>query len=309
MSRPELSAFPVNDALRLAQFALGIYPAAPEIARESSCIQLPGASCETITVDNLEARFYPDGARGILVFQGTNDADDWVLNNLEGGWHGEPPRYAGFMYGWQELWQPLIAVLKKHADGMTELEITGHSLGGALAIIAAYELARDFPVTRVITYAAPRAGGEAFREAFRKRETHRGKIYELTWQIKVADDVVTWVPPSILGYRHAAKRLIFAGRRGSYTNPYPTEADKKKAEAQRSFGEMLRDYANAFALAIGKVLGPIGALFAYLLPWIFRWGLQRRAAHHMKHYIYALEHLRLEMTGAIEKKIKVSIKE
>lgn len=46
------------------------------------------------------------------------------------------------------------------------LTITGHSLGGALALINAYESATNFPKlpSSVISFAAPRVGNIAFRD-------------------------------------------------------------------------------------------------------------------------------------------------
>ena len=80
------------------------------------------------------------------------------------------------------------SVIDELPDGYS-LYITGHSLGGALAVIATKELDRD-TLAACYTFGSPRVGNEEFGEEI------RAPIY----RIVNAADGVPRVPPSLLTY-------------------------------------------------------------------------------------------------------------
>ena len=83
------------------------------------------------------------------------------------------------------------------------LFMAGHSLGAALALLAA---TRRAP-TAVYTYGCPRVGNAAFAAQLANVAVHR---------IVHGQDVVTAVPPEILGFRHVGdERRIGAGTKRS----------------------------------------------------------------------------------------------
>ena len=74
--------------------------------------------------------------------------------------------------------------------------MTGHSLGGALAVIAAAELqSRYNSVYSLYTFGQPRVGNDKFGQFM------TGYI-PLTFRIVHYADEVPHVPQSILGYKH-----------------------------------------------------------------------------------------------------------
>jgi hypothetical protein len=89
------------------------------------------------------------------------------------------------------------------------LWVTGHSMGGALATLAAPWLcARDLPVAGVYTFGAPMAGGVGFTNLFRTlpiRGFHR---------YVVEDDAVPRLPPEPLKYQHVGPAFLI-GEDGS----------------------------------------------------------------------------------------------
>src|SRR5262249_13938988 len=81
------------------------------------------------------------------------------------------------------------------------LWLAGHSLGGALATLAAAHLGRD-AVQGLYTYGCPRVGDAAFA-AVLPRRSHFRFVHR--------DDWVTTVPPDLLGYVHAGTRQPVPG--------------------------------------------------------------------------------------------------
>lgn len=101
--------------------------------------------------------------------------------------------HAGFLGALDRVWPLLAPQLEALAPGH-RIWFTGHSLGAALATLAAAR----FPHTAgVCTLGSPRVGNRAFASAFSSRFGARARRY-------VADtDVVTHVPPPApLPYKH-----------------------------------------------------------------------------------------------------------
>ena len=88
------------------------------------------------------------------------------------------------------------------------LVLTGHSLGGALATVAAAEWASSFKIRSVYTYGQPRV---CKSDAASHIESKVGSKF---FRIVNDDDIATRVPP---GYTHVGKMFRF-GPSGSVSN-------------------------------------------------------------------------------------------
>jgi hypothetical protein len=117
----------------------------------------------------------------IVVFRGTSQLRDWVTNL-----HAVPVRWAsggrvhgGFRRALGHVWRPLRRLLAGRAG---PLFCTGHSLGGALALLAG-SLLRP---RAVYTYGAPRVGDRAFAATLAP-----GTVHELVH----GKDLVPRLPP------------------------------------------------------------------------------------------------------------------
>lgn len=92
----------------------------------------------------------------VVVFRGTDDPADWVANldrfSVETK-HG--PVHRGFQAAYQPLALQVRAYIKQ--SKAKHLWVTGHSLGGALAVLCAYDLAENerFPIDGLITFGQP----------------------------------------------------------------------------------------------------------------------------------------------------------
>ncbi|CAH9078715.1 unnamed protein product [Cuscuta epithymum] len=127
------------------------------------------------------------GRRDIVVsWRGTVTPSEWsenMQNKLEAFGQGEAKVEYGFLsiytskrdgsrYNKESASEQVMRVLRKMVDFYisrgeeVSLTVTGHSLGGALAVLNAYESAVHFPgvPVTVISFAAPRIGNLAFRD-------------------------------------------------------------------------------------------------------------------------------------------------
>jgi predicted lipase len=85
--------------------------------------------------------------------------------------------HKGFIVALGSVWDPLLAAVEAELKRSERpLWITGHSLGGALALLAAWLFQRKFlSVHQVYTYGAPMIGNAAASQAFDKE--FEGKIF------------------------------------------------------------------------------------------------------------------------------------
>jgi len=126
-----------------------------------------------------------------LVFRGTEQDPRDVLCDLEIGppLASGPRVHKGFERAFNSVW-PVIAKVLARVE--CPLYFAGHSLGAALALLAAAER----KPTAVYAYGCPRVGNSAFTARLAQVPIYR---------IVHGDDVVTAVPPELLGFRHVGE--------------------------------------------------------------------------------------------------------
>ncbi len=167
-------------------------PAGPDGFRE----QL-GLEAKLISVDSTQVYVAENDKLIVVAFRGSqapNTLDglkDWLLTNannyliLPEGEIGTDFAAAGvgarfhrgFMEALHAIWEPLFAAVNKAVEaGDRPLWVTGHSLGGALAVLASWRLQRNFvPVHEVVTFGSPMIGNDTAARALEKE--FAGKIY------------------------------------------------------------------------------------------------------------------------------------
>ena len=139
-----------------------------------------------------------------LAFRGTDEIADWLDNinafatpQLFGEFH------RGFWQAVEDIWQPLWgAYLEASAAKPRPLFLTGHSLGGAMATIAAARLIHlDLPFTSVYTFGQPRAMTRETARIF--NQECQGRFF----RFHNNNDLVTRVPARLMGYSHVGTYL------------------------------------------------------------------------------------------------------
>ncbi|MES1155832.1 MAG: lipase family protein, partial [Pseudorhodoplanes sp.] len=140
----------------------------------------------------------------ILSFAGTDPVAfaNWITNFNLGARARDIHR--GFDDAVDAIWAELPAALTS-APAAQPLFITGHSLGGALAIIAAERLQRELKidVAGVYTFGAPRVGSQSFAQSY-----NACGLGDRSYRLVHGLDIVPTLPPSTLGFRHAGRMIV-----------------------------------------------------------------------------------------------------
>ncbi|MFN3230655.1 MAG: lipase family protein [Alphaproteobacteria bacterium] len=142
--------------------------------------------------------------RAWIGFRGSNDLDDWAQNCLVA-----PLYHWGFRSIWSAIRQALLGWAHDVADDVDSFVLTGHSLGGAIATLATYDLARDrnAPVEALVTFAAPRVGSPFFASRFNGQSCNLKKhphetLGNVTTRYVAYGDLVPRIPPWFFGFKH-----------------------------------------------------------------------------------------------------------
>ena len=104
----------------------------------------------------------------VVAFAGTRDGIDWAFNAV----HSLTPGYSGrvhkgFAHLAEHVGDAVIRAVKQARTSGQRVVLTGHSRGGALAVLTAFRLgAASIEPEHVFTFGAPRIGDAAFAFAY-----------------------------------------------------------------------------------------------------------------------------------------------
>jgi hypothetical protein len=214
----------VQESLTLAEklhadwdsYAPAIWPVAEVMAEASRIAYLPPykAEKEFLYLGYESVEMMSDGSMigyvvcvgdvAVVVFRGTDDPGDW-LANLDRFVAKTPdgPAHRGFYTAYSTLGLQAKEVLRK--SEVKSAWVTGHSLGGALAVLCAYELARDETIDI--------AGCMTFGQPMVARPPLTNRIEELlsSRYVHFANnrDIVTRVEPS---FKHCGSLVYYDGQ-------------------------------------------------------------------------------------------------
>lgn len=133
----------------------------------------------------------------VLVFRGSSGFENWLANLkvIQSPWECGGQVHSGFKAIFLEIRDELAAILRSIAAPVI---FTGHSLGGALAVLAA-SLWRPMAT---YTFGAPRVGDAVFRDSLSRQSIFR---------IANERDIVPSVPPSRIPFEfcHIGESVLF----------------------------------------------------------------------------------------------------
>ncbi|CAG9986828.1 unnamed protein product [Clonostachys byssicola] len=228
---------PVQELSRYSEYAAATYcnantPAGEPVACEANCDEVlkdAGTiiqSFNTGQAPNSDIAGYvavvPSRNEIIFAARGTASNQNWetnlnfaLVNSLlvPGG-----KFHLGFYNAWIELSPDVRAAIDKaqalHPD--FRLNVVGHSLGGAIAAVAAAHLRGDGYELDLYTYGQPRVGNDIISDYISQSP---GKLYRVTHE---ADPVPRLPPWQLFGYRHTSPEIWLAGNPSDPKN-WPVE--------------------------------------------------------------------------------------
>ncbi len=116
-----------------------------------------------------------------------------------------PPKvHSGFLNSWKPVAHDVLYEVERLQNLYpgAKLYTTGHSLGAALATLAAYVLEYDngLKVEGVYTFGQPRVGNKEFSTFYNANSaTH------VTWRVTHHRDIVPHLPPKLIGFHHVSR--------------------------------------------------------------------------------------------------------
>jgi len=170
------------------------------------------------------AAINPGTSNVIVAFCGTDQDPTDILVDLKAwprNWPGGGKVYDGFYRAFNRIWPKIDSWLEAHP---AQLLFTGHSLGAALATLAAS--ART--PSKLITFGSPRVGDAEFVKTLRGCEI-----------LRYVDccDIISQLPPEIAGFNHCGD-LHYIDQTGNILSDASTESiasDRIRARVEYTF--------------------------------------------------------------------------
>lgn len=183
----------------------------------------------------------------MVAFRGTNGADleNWITNikALSSPYPGvaNAEVHSGFLQAYNDVKAQVNNAVQNlmTAHPTAKIFVTGHSLGGALAVFAAVDFRQNLFANKVVTlytYGQPRVGNDEFSDFI------FSKLDGFYVRVTHYDDTVAHVPPRISGFKHAGNELWYLNK----------EMDEVKKECTNGAGkEENGNCSNSFWLKTG----------------------------------------------------------
>jgi triacylglycerol lipase len=202
-----------------------------------------------------------------VLFSGTDPLrlEDWILDFDAG--KSVDDVHGGFEEALDSVWPDVTDALASRVAERREVFFTGHSLGGALAIVAAERAIRTLGIeaTAVYTFGSPRVGGSQFFGRYKK-------LSDKTFRLVHGTDVVATVPPTG-EFLHVGecRQCLTDGRFVDPSTTVSAVVQNKPDFIEEALRAGLADFRAATALRFFRRIGP-GLLnrLAALLPRMVR---------------------------------------
>jgi len=224
---PSATQWRTANALALAHAAnLAYEDDRNEILQQLQAWGFPASGCRAFSVNTAQVFAAANDEMIIVAFRGTepDKLADWLVDAeiIQKPWRdffGEPDLgrvHYGFVRNTSLVWEQLSQFVTAARRNKQSLWIAGHSLGGAMALVAgaAFAFSEHQTINGIYTYGQPRTGNRAFVVRCNKL------LRTVTFRVVNNDDLVPHVPPAFIPflfvpphgpifYRHAGRLLQF----------------------------------------------------------------------------------------------------
>jgi hypothetical protein len=199
-------------AVPAIEFDLALARALADFSRSAYTLSAPDlVVCDPATDTHASVISHADFE--VIAFRGTANIRNW-LTDLD---FDKVPVANGIRvhHGFQKSTDAILPLIWRrlgHPADCKPLIITGHSLGGALAVLAAYELQQaGYTINSVYTFASPRVGNPGWRDVYNRMLGFK------TFRVAAVGDLVPLVPGIFTtfrdGFRHVGTEVLIDGPR------------------------------------------------------------------------------------------------
>lgn len=194
------NAFNVGNAYMLANCASLAYDEDKDKTKNTLMEKFGMQWVQFFRIEETEAFIMYNDLAFILAFRGTSSPMDALTDikiKFVEGPNGKGKIHEGFKTGLDKIWNEVWNTMGRKR-GKRTLWITGHSLGGALALTAAARLAfeKNKKVDGLYTFGQPRVGDPVFTDACHNKF---GNNY---FRFVHNNDIVPRIPLRIMGFEH-----------------------------------------------------------------------------------------------------------
>lgn len=186
----------------------------------ASCTPLVTYETSVVMYGELAAFGYIGDRDSLFVaYRGTSNIQNWIDNVQVRQMYPYSDSEVGVEHGMYSLYASMRSEVRSVLDdmalkhGTSRLLITGHSLGGALATLTAFDLLNTespYVVSDLITFGSPRVGNMRFAEYF---DMYDLRIARVTHNY----DMVPHVPETFMGYAHVRGEVWYNEDATEYT--------------------------------------------------------------------------------------------
>jgi len=205
MNSPIPNFYDPENARQLVAFAADAYCSVepPAQAFEAQ----PRHYITDVATDTQAVIYQPTAQDIVVAFRGTRSLRNFVTDLtarrvplLDGPAGAEV--HEGFQTAFQSVSRDLGEYLKNNLSAQQRLWFTGHSLGGALAKLAAARFFREHAIAGVYTFGEPRVGNAAFRNFY-------GWLRPKTFRVVDGEDFIPRLPWLLGAYRHSGTEVFY----------------------------------------------------------------------------------------------------
>jgi len=177
---------------------------------------------------------------------------DWLanFNFLPEEWDHGGKVHRGFKAALSEVWNELEDHLTKLQKNNLKIWVTGHSLGAALATLAAHRYGN---VQGLYTFGSPRVGDQDFKNDFNVN----------AYRFANNSDIVTKVPPSNM-YRHVGefKYIDSEGTIHDNTNRWERRSDEIQGKFKNVFNALGQTQKGLTKVLLDPIVDHVPTLYA-----------------------------------------------
>ncbi len=154
--------------------------------------------------------------------------------------------HQGFYNSYLSVQQQLLDALNSVPDASSvNVQITGHSLGAAIACLCAYDLSSSFPLDVLYTFGQPRVGNAAFASAYAAVVSEFRLVH---WR-----DIVPHLPLEDMGFTHVPTEVWYQEDNVTFQVCDPNNGEDPNCSDSLDIAVSVDDHLNYLNVALSDL--------------------------------------------------------